>query len=32
VAVAITTALAVCLILGAVGFVEGLNELGNGVD
>jgi ABC-type enterochelin transport system permease subunit len=32
VAVAITTALAVCLILGAVGFVEGLNELGNGLD
>jgi hypothetical protein len=32
VAVAITTALAVFLILGAVGFVEGLEELGNGVD
>jgi len=32
VAVAITTALAVLLVLGAVGFVEGLNELGNGVD
>jgi hypothetical protein len=32
VAVAITTALAVFLVLGAVGFVAGVNELGNGVD
>jgi hypothetical protein len=32
VAVAITTALAVILVLGAVGLVESLNELGNGVD
>jgi len=32
VAVAITTALAVFLVLGAVGFVEGLDRLGNGVD
>jgi len=32
VASAITTALAVFLVLGAAGFVEGVNELGNGVD
>ena len=32
VAVAITTALAVFLVLGAAGFVEGLDEFGNGVD
>jgi hypothetical protein len=32
VAVAITTALAVFLVLDAVGFVEGLNGLGNGAD
>ena len=32
VAVAITTALAVFLVLSAVGFVEGLNEFFNGVD
>jgi hypothetical protein len=31
-AVAITTALAVLLVLGAVGFVAGVNELVNGVD
>ena len=32
VAVAITTALAVFLVLGAVGFVEALDAFGNGVD